>query len=114
MWGCFLSVTGSASVNFGAQAMANVLPSSPPPLIQAPPKTSLEASPFTLTFITGNIRVCRGCRQKFLFITLSTGLEHNHWAGQKEYGGQLVCGQVGGTTESPDIYLCVLFLCEKM
>ena len=35
-------VTGSASVNFGAQAMANVLPSSPPPLIQAPPETSPE------------------------------------------------------------------------
>ena len=24
-----------------------------------------ETSPFTLTFITGNIRVCRGCRQKY-------------------------------------------------
>jgi len=60
-----VSVTGSASVNFGAQAMANVLPSSPPPLIQAPPEISPETSPFTLTFITGNIRVCHGCRQKY-------------------------------------------------
>lgn len=59
-----VSVTGSASVNFGAQAMGNVLPS-PPPLIQVPPETSPETNPFTLTFITGNIRVCRGCRQKY-------------------------------------------------
>jgi len=43
-----VSVTGSASVNFGAQAMANVLPSSPPPLIQAPPETSPETSPETI------------------------------------------------------------------
>lgn len=60
-----VSVTGSASVNSGSPAMINVLPSSPPPLIQALTETSPETSPFTLAFVTGNIRVCRGCRQKY-------------------------------------------------
>ena len=60
-----VSVTGSASVNLGAPVITTVLPSLPPPLIEALPETSAETSPFTLAFISGNIRVCRGCRQKY-------------------------------------------------
>ena len=43
----------------------NNMPIAPPPLIHcATPLASPDTSPFTLTFIMGNIRVCRGCRQK--------------------------------------------------
>lgn len=61
-----VSVSGGASVKIGAQSFTSMLPSSPPPLIHASPEVSPEANPFTLTFITGNIRVCRGCRQKYV------------------------------------------------
>lgn len=60
-----VSVAGGASVNIGPQSFTSMLPLSPPPLIHASPEGSTETSPFILTFITGNIRVCRGCRQKY-------------------------------------------------
>ena len=41
------------------------LPIAPPPLIHCSPH-SQDSSPFTLVFIGGNIRVCRGCRQPYL------------------------------------------------
>ena len=60
-----VSVSGGASVNIGPQSFMSMLPLSPPPLIHAFPESSPETSPFTLAFITGNIRVRRGCRQKY-------------------------------------------------
>lgn len=42
------------------------LPSHPPPLIHYTPQLPSQPSePFTLCFITGNIGVCYGCRQKY-------------------------------------------------
>ena len=40
------------------------LPIAPPPLIRCASE-SPDSSPFTLTFVVGNIRICRGCRQKY-------------------------------------------------
>ena len=77
-----VSVTGSASVNLGAPFMTTVLLFSPPPLIQALPETSPETSPFTLAFITGNIRVCCGCRQKYTkpaFPPHNLCVRHKQW-----------------------------------
>ena len=49
----------------GYISQCSSLPSVPPPLI--PCTTSpTNNSPFTLAFIAGNIRVCRGCRQRFI------------------------------------------------
>lgn len=42
------------------------VPSFPPPLVPCSPVVSSEGSPFVLAFVTDNIRVCRGCRQRFL------------------------------------------------
>ena len=77
-----VSVSGGASVNLGGSAMTTVLPSLPPPLIQALPKTSPETSPFTIVFITGNIRICRGCRQKYTKPALpphNLCVQHKEW-----------------------------------
>ena len=47
--------------------ISDCLPSAPPPLIPCAAVTSpVNSSPFVLTFISGNIRVCRGCRQKYI------------------------------------------------
>ena len=47
---------------------AHTVPSCPPPLVHVTPQTSctLQAEPFELSFITGNISVCYGCRQKYV------------------------------------------------
>jgi hypothetical protein len=77
-----VSVTGSASVNLGAPVMTTVLPSSPPPLIQTVPETSPDPTPFTLAFIAGNIRVCRGCRQRYTkpaFPPHNLCVRHKEW-----------------------------------
>ena len=43
------------------------VPPFPPPFVPCSPMTSsAEGSPFILSFVTGNIRVCRGCRQKYV------------------------------------------------
>ena len=56
--------TGQASSR-GFVSTNSAMPSVPPPLI--PCNTSpANDSPFTLAFISGNIRVCRGCRQRFV------------------------------------------------
>ena len=42
--------------------LVSAVPSSPPALVSS---NLHDRSPYTLCFITGNIRVCRGCRQKY-------------------------------------------------
>ena len=90
--------------------MANVLPSSPPPLIQVPPETSPETSPFTLTFITGNIRVRCGCRQKYSKPALpphNLCVRHKEW---KSFGPmdnwQTRFGNITSTATYPVSRLC--------
>ena len=41
------------------------VPTYPPPLVHYSPNSTESDSPFELCFITGNIKVCRGCRQKY-------------------------------------------------
>ena len=42
------------------------MPTFPPPLVHCSPSVQHSSSnPFILSFITGNIRVCHGCRQKY-------------------------------------------------
>ena len=45
----------------------SALPLAPPPLVHCPttPTSPHLQSPFELAFISGNIRVCRGCKQKY-------------------------------------------------
>ena len=60
-------IMNATHVSIHPQEVAyNNMPIVPPPLIHCvTPTTSPNTSPFILTFITGNIRVCRGCRQKY-------------------------------------------------
>ena len=56
-------------------------PPPPPPLIRCT-STSPDSSPFTLAFITGNIRVCRGCRQRYpkpTLAPLNLCVRHQEW-----------------------------------
>ena len=53
----------------------------PPPLIRCA-SASPDSSPFTLAFITGNIRVCLGCRQKYskpALPPLNLCVRHREW-----------------------------------
>ena len=59
----------------------HTLPLAPPPLIHYSPE-SPNVSPFTLVFITGNIRVCRGCRQHYpkpTYPPLDLCVRHKEW-----------------------------------
>ena len=42
------------------------VPTHPPPLVHYSPSSTESSSPFELCFVTGNIKVCRGCRQKYV------------------------------------------------
>ena len=56
-------------------------PPPPPPLIRCT-SASPDSSPFTLAFIAGNIRVCRGCRQKYskpALPPLNLCVRHQEW-----------------------------------
>ena len=59
------TVTGGVHVNH-----SNIwLPSEPPPLVHYSAESMTSSSitnPFTLTLISGNISVCRGCRQRYV------------------------------------------------
>ena len=58
-----------------------IVPPPPPPLIRCA-STSPDSSPFTLAFITGNIRVCRGCRQRYpkpALAPLNLCVRHQEW-----------------------------------
>ena len=49
-----------------SSASAYKVPSHPPPLVHFTPQSPSPISePFTLCFISGNISVCYGCRQKY-------------------------------------------------
>ena len=41
------------------------MPSVPPPLISCGSASPADDSPFVLLFLSGNIRICRGCKQNF-------------------------------------------------
>ena len=67
------------------------LPLIPPPLVHCPvsPTSASVQSPFELAFISGNIRVCRGCRQKYskpVSPPLDLCIRHKEW---QEYLGPL-------------------------
>ena len=76
-----LSLPSGSATSEGFISQCNSLPSAPPPLI--PCTTSpINTSPFTLAFIGGNIRVCRGCRQKFVKPPLPPNnlcVRHQEW-----------------------------------
>ena len=59
------TVTGGVHVN-----QSNIwLPSEPPPLVHYSAESMTSSSitnPFTLTFISGNISICEGCRQRYV------------------------------------------------
>ena len=63
-----ISASQGPSHRWGTKSLPDVpplvsaVPSSPPALVSSNPH---DRSPYTLCFITGNIRVCRGCRQKY-------------------------------------------------
>ena len=57
------------------------LPLLPPPLVHCPLSQDLE-SPFELAFISGNISICRGCRQKYtkpVTPPLDLCIRHKEW-----------------------------------
>ena len=60
-----LSLPHKCATSEGCITQCSSLPSGPPPLIPCA-TSATNNSPFTLAFIAGNIRVCRGCRQKFI------------------------------------------------
>ena len=74
-------IMNATNVNIHPSEIA--MPVAPPPLIHCTtPTTSSDTSPLTLTFITGNIRVCRGCRQKYLKPApppLNLCVKHQEW-----------------------------------
>ena len=49
----------------GGTQESSFLPALPPPLVHFPSVSPQIDSPFELAFISGNISVCRGCRQKY-------------------------------------------------
>lgn len=73
------------------------VPSVPPPLI--PHFSSpTDDSPFTLTFITGIIRICRGCRQKFVKPPVPPSdlcVHHQEWQEFTPVGGSAVQRRYG-------------------
>ena len=60
-----LSLPHGSATSEGYITQCSSLPSVPPPLIHCTTSPT-NNSPFTLAFIAGNIRVCRGCRQRFI------------------------------------------------
>ena len=57
-----------------------IVPPLPPPIRCA--SASPDSSPFTLAFITGNIRVCHGCRQRYpkpALAPLNLCVQHQEW-----------------------------------
>lgn len=80
---CSVVMSASPLVNTHPSEVAcfNNMPIAPSPLIRCA-STSPDTSPFTLTFITGNIRVCRGCRQKYskpALPPLDLCVKHQEW-----------------------------------
>ena len=55
----------SSSTGVPLQAFRSCAPSFPPPLVCCSPTDDPSHSPFVLSFIRGNICVCRGCRQSY-------------------------------------------------
>ena len=67
------------------------LPLAPPPLVHCPTSQTSPSlqSPFELAFVSGNIRVCRGCKQKYTKPAsppLDLCIRHKEW---QEYLGPL-------------------------
>ena len=62
-----VTVTDATSSRSSASRGANLrMPSHPPPLVHVTPRSPSPISePFVLCFVTGNISVCYGCRQKY-------------------------------------------------
>ena len=60
--GNWIMNTGQVNIHSPTEVTYHNMPSvpPPPPLIRCVSASS-DASPFTLVFITGNIRICRGC-----------------------------------------------------
>ena len=49
----------------GGTQESSRLPPLPPPLVHCPSLSPQSDSPFELAFVSGNISVCRGCRQRY-------------------------------------------------
>ena len=49
----------------GGTQESSRLPPLPPPLVHCPSLSPQSNSPFELAFVSGNISVCRGCRQRY-------------------------------------------------
>ena len=76
-----ISLPAGQASSRGIVSTHSAMPSVPPPLI--PCTTSpVNDSPFTLAFISGNIRICRGCRQRFVKPSsppLDLCVRHQEW-----------------------------------
>ena len=86
--GNLIMTTGQVNIHSPTEVTYHNMPSipPPPPLIRCA-STSPDASPFTLAFITGNIRVCRGCRQRYpkpALAPLNLCVRHQEW---QEFAG---------------------------
>ena len=75
--------TGQVIIHSPREVTYHNMPSIPPPsLLIRCVSTSPDASPFTLAFIAGNIRVCRGCRQRYpkpALAPLHLCVRHQEW-----------------------------------
>ena len=84
-----ISLPSGQASSTGFVTATSAMPSVPPPLI--PCSTSpANDSPFTLLFISGNIRVCRGCRQRFIKPPLPPNdlcVRHQEWQEFTPVGG---------------------------
>jgi hypothetical protein len=76
-----MATTGQVNIHSPTEVTYHNMPVFPPPLIRCA-STSPDSSPFTLAFITGNIRVCRGCRQRYpkpAVAPLNLCVRHQEW-----------------------------------
>ena len=61
-----VSGTGTQIADTSCSSTSLTVPGHPPPLIHYTPRSPSQVSePFVLCFVTGNISVCHGCRQKY-------------------------------------------------
>ena len=80
--------SGQAS-STGLMSTTSAMPSVPPPLISCNTSPAND-SPYTLLFISSNIRVCRGCRQRFAKPPLPPHdlcVQHKEWQEFTPVGG---------------------------
>lgn len=86
--GTTLTVSGGS---VGTLSSEFHLPRGPPPLVRCV-SSSPEVSPFQLAFITGNIAVCRGCKQRYLKPAsppMDLCIRHKEWQEFRSPSGEL-------------------------